>query len=147
MHKTFWTKICEQWRHLRKKKEITPEQLHIERILLPRLRIMSYLLFLFCALSLSFVAVMTQETNFLIEVSKENGPSSAISLEQAFPPSLFSNDVPDEIELDPMEVLNFYLISCIFAAMGFACLFFAAKKQKELAHTHIPKVTKESISD
>lgn len=105
-------------------KEKISQTHELEKKLLPRLKAMSYIFYVCSAISLSYAIF---------------GPREA----QEDHPVLFSNEstelysglpaLTDEtpFELDPKEVLNFYVISLLFTIGGSLILFIAWKKQKE----------------
>jgi hypothetical protein len=88
--------------------------LEIERKLIPRLKLMSYIFFTLSLASLLFI--LTFEEEELI--------ASPTELEATIP--------LEEEELAPTEVLNFYFVSFVFAAMGTACLLLVKNRTKKL---------------
>jgi hypothetical protein len=96
----------------------------VESQLLPRLKFMGYLLLGLAALTLVFSMVISLTDLFTPEefsIVPEMEISSILDL---------FND--SENNPNPFEVLNFYVISTIFAAVGLTCLWIAKKKKKHL---------------
>ena len=87
-----------------------PDAAHIERKLLPRLKLMGYIFFVLSLASLFFVLTFEE------------------------PPAVESEGFieEEELELSPTEVLNFYVISLVFASLGTTCLLLKKKRAKLL---------------
>ncbi len=108
--KSFWN---------RKSPSLTPTQLEIERKLLPRLFLMGYIFAFLTLASLLFVLLIAPKT-----LTEEGSVGAEISL--------IEEEFPDELELQVTEVLNFYLITVIFAAVGISCFYLGKRKKREL---------------
>ena len=125
--KSFWN---------REAKPLTPDQINIERKLLPRLKLMGYLFFALSIASLLFVIFMNEASSPLVdEVLDISYVNPAIGDEGA-----------DSLELSPLEVLNFYVVSLIFASLGAVCFYFAKIKKREL-FLEIPTAVKEEEAE
>ncbi len=107
-----------------------PEEVQIEKQLLPRLRFMGLLLFFFsgCALcySIFFAAEIDQELALALANDEFTTPqemqyASGLSITENTPFSLFQ-----------AERFNAYMVTISFAVVGAACLFTAWSKQKKL---------------
>jgi len=94
-------------------------QIDIEKQLLPRLKVMSYLLFGFAIATFLFALL----------APKEASDSPDIMQEETAGVALFNDDTP--FELDPREVLNFYSVAAIFACTGASLLLIHWKKAKQ----------------
>lgn len=108
--------------------ELSPKVLLIldtERKLLPRLKFMGYVMFILCLASLTFAIVAPKEPEPL--VAQANSPRLQIA---GLP---LEND-EDLLELTSAEVLNYYLISVVFAVVGAGCFFTVWRKGKTLFH-------------
>lgn len=92
---------------------------------------MGYLLFVFCLASL-LAGVLLQSNAESTVPSTPTATARLSPLERSLPPSFFLEDASEEIELNAIEVLNFYFISVAFASVGFLCLFYSHKKYKKL---------------
>jgi hypothetical protein len=101
-----------------KLKPKVPVQLDIERKLLPRLKFMGYVMYILSLVSLIFAIIAAQE------------PDADYALTQKSTAGLNLENDQDLAELNPIEVLNFYVISVIFASVGVACFLTAWKKKK-----------------
>jgi hypothetical protein len=109
-------------------KSKTPAHLEVEKKLLPRLKFMGYLMFGLCLVSFVFALTVNEETPFNSETTAPI-PSEI----EATAPFL------TEDELTPTAVLNFYVISLVFAVVGASCFLIAWKKAKTL----FPQVSEE----
>jgi hypothetical protein len=109
--KSFWN---------RERKLLTTDQILAERKLLPRLKLMGYLFFGLSIASLLFI--------FLANESSTITPM----IDETLNIPLLEDDTIDELDLNPFEVLNFYVISFIFAAIGAACLYITKIKKRQL---------------
>ncbi len=87
----------------------------VERQLLPRLKFMGYVMYTLCLSSLVFAIFFPEE-----EKIAELGGLNLI-----------------EEEFNPKEVLNFYLIAAVFAAVGCTCMLIVRKKRKILFQQEI----------
>jgi len=104
-----------------------PVHLHTERKLLPRLKFMGYVLYIWCIAALVFAILYSKDSEQsagLVQENFGNANAAGLSLE---------ND-EDLLELNPTEVLNFYAVSFIFALVGTTCFLIAWKKRKTLFH-------------
>lgn len=115
------------WNSLNTFKPGTPEQVEVERKLLPRLRVMGYLLVGISVLTFTYaiVAPKEEELYYLHQEEKnaffqENELSSGLSLA--------TDDTP--FELNPSEVLNFFVVSATFAGVGGLLLFTCWNRRK-----------------
>ncbi len=121
-NKTFWNK-------LNTLKPKTAEQLEVERKLLPRLRLMGYLLIGISVLTCSYAIIAPKEEQIYYAHKEQknaffqqNELSSGLSLE--------TDDTP--FELNPSEVLNFFVVSATFAGIGGLLLFTVWNRRKQL---------------
>jgi hypothetical protein len=105
-----------------------PEHLEVERKLLPRLKFMGYVMYVWCIASLIFaIAIPQEEGNPMVQ------EASIIEADAAG----FAEDVDKELPIfSSTEVLNFYVVSLIFALVGVSCFLIAWRKQKKLFHHH-----------
>lgn len=103
-----------------------PVPIEVERKLLPRLKFMGYVLFVLCLISFLYAIIAKEET----ETAKEK--EGFVDPEQTEAVSGFEILLEDELEFSPNEVLNFYLVSFIFAFVGAACFLIVWKKKKTL---------------
>ncbi|MBS0603599.1 MAG: hypothetical protein JSS60_01025 [Verrucomicrobia bacterium] len=102
-----------------------PLQLDVERKLLPRLKFMGYVMYILSIATLTFAITAPKEPGIGPELEKEdfaNLSTSGVAL---------MND-EDQLELNPMEVLNFYVVAVVFAAVGASCFLIGWKKKKTL---------------
>lgn len=106
-----------------------PIHLDIEKKLLPRLKVMGYLMFMFCLAAFTFALIVKEETEVIGTPSQE-GFSEPDQIEAVSKIELLSEE--GQLELNPTEVLNFYLVAFIFAIVGSTCLLVAWKKRKKL---------------
>jgi hypothetical protein len=130
MKKSFLSKLEEL-------KPQVPVHLEIERKLIPRLKFMGYVM---CTLSLAafvFALVVKEDEVITRETIQKEETSNSAEIEAVSP--LLTDDA--ELELAPTEVLNFYLVSLIFAAVSASCFVIAWKKRKTLYAG--PQVTEE----
>ena len=91
------------------------KKMHIERLLLSRLKIMGYILCIF-SLAWFLYALVTSYT----------GPDSLL---QEFALQQDSLGI-DFVEGSPHEVLNFFLIALLFFFLGILCFFISRKRNK-----------------
>lgn len=99
----------------------TESELQAERKLLPRLQFMGYIMIGVTIASFIFALMAPQEPGEILEQDMENLSTAGLSL----------ND-EDEMDLSAREVLNFYLVSLIFAGVGASCFLISWKKKKKL---------------
>lgn len=118
-------------------KQAAPSQLDVERKLIPRLKLMGYVMFAFCAASMLFAFIVKDDTVITRESLQETG-LNADEMEAVTTP--LSDD--SELELAATEVLNFYAVSFVFAVVGASCFVIAWKKSKTLLHE--PTAEKET---
>jgi hypothetical protein len=98
-----------------------PHQIDIERKLLPRLKLVGYIMYTFCLVSLTYAIVGPGMPELELAANNYNLTQLAgLPLEEELP------------ELPHNEVLNYYLISSVFAVMGTGCFIIAWKKRKKL---------------
>jgi hypothetical protein len=117
---------------LSKLEELKPQvPIHreVERKLIPRLKFMGYVMFSLFLVSFVFALTVKEEMIITPEATREES-SNGEELEAASP---FLTD-DSELELAATEVLNFYAVSFVFAAIGSACFLIAWKKRKTLFH-------------
>lgn len=100
-------------------------KIEVERKLLPRLKLMGYLLLMISTTTLCFAIFAPKEELIHARAST----SSFQNPELASGISLITDDTP--FELNPTEVFNFYIVSAIFAAVGASLLFLTWKKKKD----------------
>lgn len=114
-----------------------PVHLEVEIKLLPRLKFMGYVLLICCLAAFTFALTIKEEAeigNPQIQV----GFTEPDQIEAVSKIELVSED--GELEMDPTEVLNFYLVSFIFAVISTTCLLVAWKKKKKLfQESQVPK--------
>jgi hypothetical protein len=119
-NKSFLSKVDEL-------KPKAPIHLEVERKLLPRLKFMGYVMYSLCLASFLFALLIKEDTTVI-------GPPS----QEGFTPPDQTEAMIDllleegELELSPTEVLNFYFVAVIFAAIGASCFLIAWKKKKTL---------------
>jgi len=106
-----------------------PIHLDIEKKLLPRLKIMGYLMLTFCLAAFVFALTVKEETEVIGPLPQE-GFTDPEQTEAVSEIELSSEE--GQLELNPTEVLNFYLVSFIFAVVGTSCFLIAWKKRKKL---------------
>ena len=106
-----------------------PAQLDVEKKLLPRLKFMGYVMWTCCLAAFIFALTIKEETEIIGPPSQE-GVIEPDQTEAVSRIELISED--GELELNPTEVLNFYLVAFIFAVMGTTCFLIAWKKKKKL---------------
>lgn len=121
--KNFWN---------REPKPLTQDQLLIERKLMPRLKLMGYLFFALSIASLLFVIFMNDASS----------PITEEVLNISYIDPAIGEEGADQLELSPLEVLNFYVVSLIFASMGAICFYVAKIKKRELFQ-ELPVTVKE----
>ena len=99
----------------------------IEKKLIPRLRVMGFILFAFSLCSLSYAYFsMSYDSPF------DDDGFLSVTEETAFSGFSFEDDpASPPFELTPGERLNFYIVAAIFAAVGIGCLAISKKKQRE----------------
>jgi hypothetical protein len=95
-----------------------------EKKLLPRLKFMGYVMSILCAATVTFAIVAPEqpesEAQMMLDPYANKPHAAGISLENE-----------DELlELTPAEVLNYYVISAVFALVGGACFFICWRKEK-----------------
>lgn len=117
---------------LNKLEELKPEvpiQLTVEKQLLPRLKFMAYLMFALALFSSGFAYFIEAEESVATELADSGFPDNL----EAISPLLLS----EEPEYKASEVLNFYVVGAIFAAIGVSLLLIAKYKRKKLSsHLH-----------
>jgi hypothetical protein len=93
---------------------------------------MGYVMSFLCVAAWSFAIIAPKVPGIGDELSEQEfvSPDSA-----GF--SLMTDE--EFLELNPLEVLNFYMVGFIFAVMGIACFFIARRKRKILFHETPPK--------
>lgn len=101
-----------------------PMQLDVERKLLPRLKFMGYVMYTLAVASLCFAIFIGKNEGKGTELLQEGIQYAAASLNLDSDEELF--------EFNADEVLNFYIVSLIFATVGSACFLIAKKKKKTL---------------
>lgn len=112
---------------LDKLKPQAPVHLEMERKLIPRLKFMGYVMLTLFLAAFTF-ALTVKEDPLITQESIQEGASNSEELEAVSP--LLTDDA--ELELSATEVLNFYAVSLVFAAVGAACFLIAWKKRKTL---------------
>jgi ABC-type glycerol-3-phosphate transport system permease component len=115
-----------------------PIHLDMERKLLPRLKFMGYVMLVFCLAAFIFAFSFKEETE-IIGPPPQEGFTDPDQTEAVSKIELISED--GQLELNPTEVLNFYLVSFIFAVIGTTCFLIAWKKKKKLFQE--PQTNKE----
>jgi hypothetical protein len=111
----------------------------IERKLLPRLKFMAYVMYSLCIASVLFAIFAPKVNEPEIAVVEESGFTGSVALDAI---ADFFNQ--EELELNPTEVLNFYLVGLTFASIGAACSYIYRRKKKVLlAHIHQPPPAQE----
>lgn len=104
----------------------SPANLDVERKLLPRLKFMGYVMCFFALASLAFAIAAPEESIISAEMERD-----VPSLETA---GLNLENEEGVLELSPTDVLNFYAISLVFAAVAASCFLSAKQKRKLLFH-------------
>jgi hypothetical protein len=97
-------------------------QLDVERKLLPRLKFIGYITYMWCAAAFALAILAPKNTAIDTDYSNQNFAVSGLDLE----------DAEELEEFNAFEVLNFYAVSAIFAVVGTACFMIAWRKQKVL---------------
>lgn len=97
--------------------------LEIERKLLPRLKFMGYVMYVWSGASLAFA--------FMIPEEKQSSAYENYTIPN-FTGMTFEEDEEDLPEYKATEVLNFFLVAGIFAAVGTTCFWIEKKKRKTL---------------
>ncbi len=111
-------------------KSIVPVHLEIEKKLLPRLKFMGFVMYGLCVVAFTYAAMAQEEIQ---SVPPKEGLVDPEAIEAVA--SLETMLEEGELELSPTEVLNFYLVAAIFAAVGTSCFLIAWKKKKKLFQT------------
>ncbi len=116
---------------LNKLEELKPEvpvHLEVERKLIPRLKLMGYIMFSLCLCAFIFALTIKEDAEITLE-------SEALHDEFEVGGVALIDDA--ELELAATEVLNFYYVSVVFASVGGSCFLIAWKKRKKLySHPH-----------
>ena len=114
---------------LNKLEELKPQipvHLEVERKLLPRLKFMGYVMFVLSLISFGFALTVKEEALILPQETPKNQELETVA-------TLLIDDT--ELELAAIEVLNFYAVSFVFAAIGGSCFLIAWKKRKSCSIT------------
>ena len=106
-----------------------PVQIEVEKKLLPRLKLMGYIMSVLSAATLIFALVIKEDSTtpesiqagFPVLEEIEASSGMALLMEEG------------ELEFNPTEVLNFYIVSLIFATIGISCFLITRKKRKRLS--------------
>jgi hypothetical protein len=113
-----------------------PKQIHVERNLLPRLKLMGYILSGLAVCSLTFAILAPKEPSITQEeFSSRDAAGMSLNTDEDF------------LELNPTEVLNFYMVSFLFASVGAACFLITWKKRKLLFREVSPQEKQASESE
>lgn len=101
------------------------EHLEAEKKLLPRLVFMGYVMIVLCVATLGFA------------IAAQHSPAveNTLAAEGAIAPNALLMALMDDENLrepSPTEILNFYVVSAIFAVVGATCFFIVWKKRKIL---------------
>ncbi len=113
---------------LNKFQELKPKvkvQLEVEQKLLPRLKIMGYLMIFLTLIALVFAILSPTESTIGPEIETQdfaNLQSSGINI----------GNEEDLLDLNVKDVLNFYMVSFVFALVGASCFLIGWKKKKTL---------------
>jgi hypothetical protein len=107
------------------KQDAPPSPQYIEKSLLPRLKFMGYLMSTFCAATLLFALLSPGNPGQEPEAALEGHPPLKTS-----GPALMTDE--DPLDLNPTEVLNFYVVSLTFFLVGASCFLIVWKKKKTL---------------
>jgi hypothetical protein len=117
-------------------KPIVPVHIEVERKLIPRLKLMGYVLLSFSLAAFVFAITIKEETLIVPEATQETLVNTQ-ELEAVTP--LLTDDA--ELEFAATEVLNFYVVSLVFAMVGSSLFVIAWKKTKVLFHE--PQINKD----
>jgi hypothetical protein len=100
-----------------------PTHLDTEKKLLPRLKFIGYITYLWCGATLALAMLAPKDIAIKLDYPEQNAfTSSGLQLEST-----------EELEeFNAFEVLNFYVVSVIFAVVGTACFMIAWRKKKLL---------------
>jgi hypothetical protein len=109
-------------------KSTAPAPHEVEKKLLPRLKFMGYVMYALCLVSFSYAIAAKEETETV--PPSQGGVIDPESTEAVVSLEMLSEE--GELELSPTEVLNFYFVALIFAAVGTSCFLIAWKKRKKL---------------
>jgi hypothetical protein len=107
-----------------------PIHLDVEKKLVPRLKFMGYVMYVLSLIAFAFAFTIKEEGEIIQPL--QEGFTEPEEIEALTGIYLMSDD--DELELGPTEVLNFYLVSSIFAVVGTSCFLIVWKKKKTLFH-------------
>ena len=120
---------------LNKIEELKPEvpvQKDVEKNLLPRLKLMGSIMIFFAVATFIFALVVEEDTFAPVSTSTQLGFPVLEQIENA---SGISNLVEEsQIELNPMDVLNFYMVSLVFGIVAISCFLTVWRKRKTLFH-------------
>lgn len=112
---------------IEKLKPKAPKQLEVERKLLPRLKFMGYIMVCITLATFAFAVTLPSETAMITEIQEKDfshpSQSGIGTLEE------------DGLDLSPRDVLNFYVVSFVFAVVAASCFLISWKKKKVLFHT------------
>ena len=108
-----------------------PNKIEVEKKLLPRLKFMGYIFSFLAVVTLIFAMVVKEESPPLSQFTQIGFPVLE-EIEAASGLSLLVEE--GELELNALEVLNFYMVSFLFAAVGTSCFLITWKKRKKLFH-------------
>lgn len=117
---------------LSKFKPKIPIHLEVEIKLLPRLRFMGYLLLTISLITFTFAMLAPQEEAIHATLPATDHSAFAQEGELSSGISLFTEDTP--FELNPTEILNFYVVSIIFAGVGGLLLLTTWRRRKTPPH-------------
>lgn len=106
-------------------KKKAPPPADVEKKLIPRLKLMGYIMYGLGVASALFAMISVEEKEPIAK-----GPISPEQIEAVSGFELLMES--EERELTPKEVLNFYLVGGIFVAVGAGCFLIAWKKKKVL---------------
>ena len=93
--------------------------------LLPRLKFLGYVMSIIAVATLTFAIVVPEESEITAELLQHEH-----DIKKNNAGLLLDND-EDILEFDASDVLNFYMISAVFAAIGATCFVIAWKKRKD----------------
>ncbi len=109
-----------------KPEEIKPENVARAEIkLLPRLKFMGYVMSIIAIATLTFAIVVQEETEIsaeLLEQERDIKKNTA---------GIFLESDEGVLDVAATEVLNFYMISAVFAAIAGTCFAIVWKKRKD----------------
>ncbi|HCJ83867.1 MAG: hypothetical protein A2Y28_01140 [Chlamydiae bacterium GWC2_50_10] len=93
----------------------------IEKKLIPRLKMMGYILFVFSAISLGYSFTLPSPEKTVFENVEDNEAAAGLTL--------FDEE---EESLHPSAPKTYYFFALVFVSVGFFCFFIARRKKTKL---------------